>query len=1309
MIFSIDNFIDNNYFNSYFVEYEMPKYFKGGEPEIAFENIKAVYQKLDLENLSEAQLEEEFIKKVLDNLGYSFAYQVNKKIFGKNYKPDFALFEGEELKNLHYKEDKASNENILAICESKAYKVALDNKKVDSENPHFQLIRYLNDLKINFGFLTNGRFWRFYNVTKNFADKVFFQIDLEWIIKNDSLEAFSFFYYLFWKEHLFDLNNPSQEKKNLVDLQAEVILQVENDLKDLIYGDNSIIEKIGQNLFEKYQDQYKIRDIYSNSLFFAFRLLFIAYFENKFSPLLFDQHRAYKYYSLRSILQKLESKIYDNEDFNAWNDLKLLFQYLDKGNPDLRIPLLNGGLFAPEKATLLTVPFILNNQELYQILSLLLYHQNSKAWRDFKTLSVTHIGNIYEGLLESEFRQAFEGTYYLEYKQGKTEYEGYFDGYDYQRISADKKIKILKEKLYENDEIYLSNKSNTRKTTASYYTPTDITSFMANEAIDLALLQKKEIVSLRILDNACGSGHFLLETLNLLTKKALERLNERLEPALLQLLETEKQIITQNNQKILKNITLELDELTLLKRILLKKIIFGVDLNDFAIELSRLSLWLDTFILGTPLSFIEHHIKQGNALIGGTKKELFDNLIEPNDLFAKELRDKVTSLIAQLSILSELKDSTAQEIEKSKQIYENLQPALAQLNLAMHFHTYRRFVPILFDKEKAKEKQIEVQTALTSFEKAIFKGENKELIQEISETAQKFNFFNYEIEFAEVFQNGHAGFDMIIGNPPWDKTKFDDKDFFPMWRSSYRTMKQSEKEEVRITVLDYKGIQEEYDYKKNFITNSNEYFKMHYPYNAGVGDGNLFRFFIERNLGLLSNVGSLTYVTPSAWIYEDSSLNIRKHILKNYHLHFFYQFENRKGIFPDVDSRYKFAIFQITHPISPTQPSPGGRASTPLSSGEGQGVGHLPVRFMQTDTDILYRNGGKDDILQYPYEDIYQLSPEHWALFEVKADKDLEIIGKCYQKFEPINPEFIDFRNEMHMTADRDIFKEKPDDLVLYEGKMIHQFDSKFGEAQYWVNKQDFENRLIDTEISRLVSDIYPQIPVKNGKDNQRAFVMKYLEMSYEDLQKVVVFDKEFPRLVFRGIARNTDERTLISAIIPSYQTFGHSMFGHISKKYMLDDKNIVIQAIPLERVLFVNAIFNSMVVDFLIRFLVDINVVKSIVMRLPIPQPSDAELLENEIYKKLILNAWKLNVMNNPELKNLSGLKDLTGLGKIDLPKTDKQKVFLQIENDCLIAKLYGITHEELVHLTSPAYFKVLNDKNTAYIVALCEQYGKL
>lgn len=299
----------------------------------------------------------------------------------------------------------------------------------------------------------------------------------------------------------------------------------------------------------------------------------------------------------------------------------------------------------------------------------------------------------------------------------------------------------------------------------------------------------------------------------------------------------------------------------------------------------------------------------------------------------------------------------------------------------------------------------------------------------------------------------------------------------------------------------------------------------------------------------------------------------------------------------------------------------------------------------------------------------------------------------------------MDFRNELHMTADRDIFKEKPDNMILYEGKMIHQFKNNLAEAQYWVNKQAFENRIITTEISRLVSDIYEQLPEKNGQ-NHKTHLLKNLNLEENDLKNLIVLDSEYPRLCFRGIASNTNERTLIAGIIPENHTFGHSMFGHIPKKYVLENDKIQVKNIALERVLFTQAIFNSLVTDYLIRFLVDINVVKSIVMRLPMPQPQDAELLQNDLYKKLIINTIKMNWVNNPNLKPL--LQDFSlayGL-KIDLPKTEKQKIFLQIDNDCLIAKLYGLTYAELAHLTSAEYFKILNEQQPEYISALLAQY---
>jgi type II restriction/modification system DNA methylase subunit YeeA len=1308
-------FTDNTYFNAFFLEYEMQNYFDKDHTEeckTAFENIKVLYNKLDISILSEAQLEIEFIQHVLAELGYAFTYQITKKVFGKTHKPDFALFENEETKNESYNEDKSSVKNILALCESKAYKVALDNQKMTTENPHFQLLRYQSDLRINYGFLTNGKKWRFYDITNPKQDKIYFEIDLEWIIQNDNYRAFEYFYYIFYKEQLLELNNKRlgkpTKKQTFAELNQEYILEVEKDLKELIYGKDSIIEMIGQRLFARYGNTYSIKEIYANSLVFGFRMLFIAYFESKFGSVLFDTTNNYKDYSFRSILSLLETEEYKERQkkYQGWNALKLLFDYLNYGNIDLEMPLLNGGLFAEDKAPLLKLPLLLNNQDLEQILSLVLYHKGNnlgkeKTFRDYKTLSVTHLGNIYEGLLESEFRQAFEGTYHLTFLDGKTEKEGYFDKYDYQERKKNKKITILEERFYKNDELYLSNQSGNRKATASYYTPQDITHFMAEQSIQKLLKnsdkeseiskKSKSILDLRLMDNACGSGHFLIATLDVLTSEALKRIENESDEKLKQTLETEKEIILQNLQEILQDKKHEIDELTLLKRILLKKIIFGVDLNEFAIELTRLSLWLDTFIFGTPLSFIEHHIKQGNALIGGRKEELYKNLQTENNLFANTLKTKIATIIEELSDLSNLKDTTAEEIKQSKEIYKKLEPSLSQLDLAMNFYTYKRFVPFIFDDKTEAQKEVDLLNAtLTDFEDKIFNEKNTELVGRIKKTAKLFSFFNYEISFAEVFQNGHRGFDLIIGNPPWDKTKFSDSDFFSMWRSSYRTMKNQEKKETRQNVLNYKGIQNEYDTKKDFVVFANEYYKNYYPHNAGVGDNNLFRFFIEQNLGLLTKDGTLTYITPSAWIYEDSSINIRKHIFEKYQLEFFYQFENRKKIFPDVDSRYKFAVFQITQLDKKEE-----KRKT------------LPVRFMQTDTEILYKTetyDGKEGILQYPYEDIYTLSPIHNALFEIKDQKDLDIIRNAYKRFDIINPNFIDFRNELHMTSDRDLFQEQLNEMILYEGKMIYQYRNNLAQPNYWINRDEFEAKLSKTEVSRMVSDIYEYIPLEKRLSTKKKSVLNFLGLNEdEELEQFTVFDKNFYRLMFRGVSSNTNERTLITGIIPPNHTYGHSMFGNIAKKYVYENGQVEVKEVPVERILFIQAIFNSMVVDFIIRFMVDINVVKSILMRLPIPQPSDKELSENPIYQTLIKNALLLNLSNTTNLEELKE-KVTFKIQKSDIPTTQKQKDKLQAENDLLIAELYGLTKEQIKHLTSPAYFKILNDKNKAYLSLLDE-----
>ena len=163
-------------------------------------------------------------------------------------------------------------------------------------------------------------------------------------------------------------------------------------------------------------------------------------------------------------------------------------------------------------------------------------------------------------------------------------------------------------------EVYLKSSNNSRKSSASYYTPSALSQRLVKASIDHAREAGRALQDIKILDNACGSGHFLVEALGYLTDLALEQLPN--DEALQALVTSERDKIVEHMRSL--NLTDIPDDGQILKRALLKRCIFGVDLNPFAVELARLSLWMDSFIFGTPLSFIEHHVQHGNALMGAS-------------------------------------------------------------------------------------------------------------------------------------------------------------------------------------------------------------------------------------------------------------------------------------------------------------------------------------------------------------------------------------------------------------------------------------------------------------------------------------------------------------------------------------------------------------------------------------------------------------------------------------------------------------------------------------------------------------------
>ncbi|WP_257842629.1 type I restriction enzyme HsdR N-terminal domain-containing protein [Helicobacter sp. 13S00477-4] len=194
-------FLKNNLFTTYTLQVDFKNTYDFSlDLTEVFDKICSLYDKNRFAKLNEAQLEKDFISKVLEALGWHLLYQEIKIIQGKQEKPDYILFptleEKKKYETIPQEKRRFSNQSIAAISESKAYNIEIDNKKVQ-DNPHFQILHYLNNLKINFGFLTNAKFWRFYDNSKLSSNKIFYEIDLEAIIEKRDIEAFRYFYFIF--------------------------------------------------------------------------------------------------------------------------------------------------------------------------------------------------------------------------------------------------------------------------------------------------------------------------------------------------------------------------------------------------------------------------------------------------------------------------------------------------------------------------------------------------------------------------------------------------------------------------------------------------------------------------------------------------------------------------------------------------------------------------------------------------------------------------------------------------------------------------------------------------------------------------------------------------------------------------------------------------------------------------------------------------------------------------------------------------------------------------------------------------------
>jgi hypothetical protein len=358
---------------------------------------------------------------------------------------------------------------------------------------------------------------------------------------------------------------------------------------------------------------------YQMALTVLFRLLFVAYAEDR-DLLPYRHSEAYRVRSLKHKAQELAANPLPGEvapGTRHWEEVERIWTAIAVGDTELSVPAYNGGLFTSDRtvsaagAELVTLK--LPNEVFEPALRDLLLSDVAGQLQpvDFRSLGVREFGTIYEGLLESELSVAD------------------------QDLAVDRKGSYVPVRgavvpVVHKGDIYLHDRSGARKASGSYFTK----SFAVEHLLDRALVPAlkdhlarvaamdeagaaEAFFDFRVADIAMGSGHFLVAAVDRIEKAFTDYLAKDgargaagIRAELARLKEAAKQGLGDMADQM------AFEDSHLLRRLIARRCIYGVDLNPLSVQLARLAIWIHTFVPGLPLSVLDHNLVNGNALVG---------------------------------------------------------------------------------------------------------------------------------------------------------------------------------------------------------------------------------------------------------------------------------------------------------------------------------------------------------------------------------------------------------------------------------------------------------------------------------------------------------------------------------------------------------------------------------------------------------------------------------------------------------------------------------------------------------------------
>jgi hypothetical protein len=536
----------------------------------------------------------------------------------------------------------------------------------------------------------------------------------------------------------------------------------------------------------------ELQQTYQMALLVLFRLLFLAYAEDK-ELLPLHQNASYRKHSLKEMARQLAEAFargtaFEDQDF-YWNEVTQLWKAVDKGNKAWSVPTYNGGLFGTDgagaEAGLELVKLSVPDSDFAPALASLLLDETDEGHQgpiDFRSLGVREFGTIYEGLLESELSVA--------------ETDLAVDPKTKAYLPAKGKAAVV----VGTGHVYLHNASGARKSSGAYYTKAFAVEHLLEYALEPALRDHlarldamsdprdaaEQFFDFRVADIATGSGHFLVAAIDHIERQFSNYLARRPIPGVTDELERLRKMAMESLGPDWAGDPIE--DTQLLRRQIARRCIFGVDLNPLAVELARLSIWIHTFVPGLPLSFLDGNLVVGNSLVGiATFEEASELLLERSgSLFALTAADRLKAAREPMERLGRLADATAAEVKEARKLYGQ-----ARDRIRSEEHLLTALTASRMDGSIGERVASEVSMGRFEQQGDVF---SDALIRKAEEVLAGLKPLHFPIAFPQVFLGKRAGFDVILGNPPWEKVHVEEHEFWARHYPGFRGTSQAERE-----------------------------------------------------------------------------------------------------------------------------------------------------------------------------------------------------------------------------------------------------------------------------------------------------------------------------------------------------------------------------------------------------------------------------------------------------------------------------------------------------------------------------------